>query len=190
MKKLILTFRGYDNWARPVYIAENGRYYVDTDNREDRLPNICSKYRNLYYGEPDIPVHDDVDVEFVPFRITWQRDSVECEGEISMSPNTTPWGKPESCRTLCPGVFQVATAGHGGIMVDRKVTDIYLSPSARKIGFCDGAYLCFEEDCDAPVALRELMDKEAITSNQDEVIDASIRRNHPDYWAARERRIR
>ena len=30
---------------------------------------------------------------------------------------------------------------------------------ALDCGFTEGAYLCFEEDCDEPVALRELMDK-------------------------------
>ena len=31
-------------------------------------------------------------------------------------PEQSPWGEVQHCRELCPGVFQVSTAGHGGIM--------------------------------------------------------------------------
>ncbi len=30
---------------------------------------------------------------------------------------------------------------------------------AQAVGFVEGRYLCFEEDCDSPVAIRELLDK-------------------------------
>ena len=34
-----------------------------------------------------------------------------------------------------------------------------LSAAAQKVGFREGHYLCFEEDCDAAVVFRELLDK-------------------------------
>ena len=32
-------------------------------------------------------------------------------------PNKSPWGAVQTCDTLCPGVFLVSTASHGGTMV-------------------------------------------------------------------------
>ena len=49
----------------------NGNLYVDTDPRKDRAPNICTKYCNAFDGEPDTPLPDGTEVEFVPHRDTW-----------------------------------------------------------------------------------------------------------------------
>ena len=74
-------------------------------------------------------------------------------------PEYSPWGEVQHQEELCSGVFSVSTASHGGIMVHRSVAKAVLSPAARKHCFRDGSYYCFEEDCDAPVAIRELLDK-------------------------------
>ncbi|MFA7636408.1 MAG: hypothetical protein WCX81_01450 [Monoglobales bacterium] len=70
MQKLTLTFKGYDSWDRPVYEC-NDRLYVDTDPRSYRRPNICTKYKKAFDGEPDIPISEDIKIEFVPERIVW-----------------------------------------------------------------------------------------------------------------------
>lgn len=44
MKKLTLTFLGFDSWSRPVYDDGTGRLLVDVDPREGRAPDICTKY--------------------------------------------------------------------------------------------------------------------------------------------------
>ena len=44
-------------------------------------------------------------------------------------------------------------------MVRRELAEKVFRKEALNCGFTEGAYLCFEEDCDEPVALRELMDK-------------------------------
>ena len=89
----------------------------------------------------------------------------------------------------------MATASHGGIMVHRSIARTVLSPAARKHGFPDGSYYCFEEDCDAPVAIRELLDKGLYTApvndyfkpgEYEKAIDRSLQEYHPDYWQARE----
>ena len=36
-------------------------------------------------------------------------------------PNKSPWGAVQTCDTLCPGVFLVSTASHGGTMVSNDV---------------------------------------------------------------------
>ena len=112
-------------------------------------------------------------------------------------PNKSPWGAVQTCDTLCPGVFLVSTASHGGTMVSNDVA-AFLSPAAKRCGFRRGGYLCFEEDCDAQVALRELMDKKMIQAPvngrfapgaYEAVINSSVQIHHPEYWQAREKAI-
>ncbi len=109
------------------------------------------------------------------------------------SPAYSPWGEVQHCETLCAGAYQVSTASHGGVMVSAEIVNDALSPAARKCGFQEGGYLCFEEDCDAPVALRELMDKGLFKApvndhfkpgEYSQVIDRSLRSCHTEYWAA------
>ena len=115
-----------------------------------------------------------------------------------MEPGFSPWGKVQSCHTLYDGVFSVGTESHGGIMVHQIVAGNVLSGAAIKCGFTDGSYLCFEEDCDAQVVIRELMDRKLYQAPVNEhyppgkyesVIDASVQRNHPEYWAFRKRHL-
>lgn len=110
-------------------------------------------------------------------------------------PEYSPWGEVQHLEELCSGVFAVATASHGGIMVHRSIARTVLSPAARKHGFPDGSYYCFEEDCDAPVAIRELLDKGLYTApvndyfkpgEYEKAIDRSLQEYHTDYWQARE----
>lgn len=110
-------------------------------------------------------------------------------------PEYSPWGEVQHQEKLCSGVFSVSTASHGGIMVHRSVAKAVLSPAARKHCFRDGNYYCFEEDCDAPVAIRELLDKGLYTApvndyfkpgEYEKAIDRSLQEYHPDYWQARE----
>ena len=111
-------------------------------------------------------------------------------------PEQYPWGEVQHCRELCPGVFQVSTAGHGGIMA-RTERSVF-STAAKKYGVRESGYLCFEEDNDAQVALRELMDKKMIQAPvngrfapgaYEAVINSSVQIHHPEYWQAREKAI-
>ena len=67
--KLTLTLLGRDSCSRPVYEGGDGRLYVDTDPVASRPPRICTKYRNAFDGEPDVPVK--AEFAFVPRRDTW-----------------------------------------------------------------------------------------------------------------------
>lgn len=108
-------------------------------------------------------------------------------------PEQSPWGKVQTCDALCPGVFLVSTASHGGTMVSKDMAAAF-SPAARKCGFQQGGYLCFEEDSQESVALRELLDKklwaipERIKDKAafEENINKAVREYHPDYWRARQ----
>ena len=93
-------------------------------------------------------------------------------------------------------MYCVSTAGHGGVMVHGSIAREVLSPAARKHCFRNGGYYCFEEDCDAPVAIRELMDKGLYTApvndyfkpgEYEAVINSSLQTYRPDYWQAREK---
>ena len=115
-----------------------------------------------------------------------------------MRPPYSPWGEIQHCEELCPGVYQVSTASHGGVMAILSVASKLFSMAVRQYSFVEGGYLCFEEDCEAPVAIRELMDKGLCKApvNQyygpgehEAAIDRSIQRYQPEYWAYRERKL-
>jgi len=97
---------------------------------------------------------------------------------------------------MIDGVFLVSTAGHGGVMV-RKNAAGFLSPEARSIALNERNYLCFEEDCDEAVVMRELLDKKlwvlpdriADKAGYEDAIDRSLMQWHPGYWEYRQNRI-
>ena len=99
----------------------------------------------------------------------------------------------QSCEVLCPGVFLVSTASHGGTMVANEVAAV-LSPAAKKCGFKDKGYICYEEDAQESVVLRELLDKklwkipDRIKDKErfEENLNQSIRQYNPEYWRARQ----
>ena len=108
--------------------------------------------------------------------------------------DTSPWGEVQQCRPICAGVYTVSTAGHGGIMVLREVAERIFTKEAQECGFLEGGYLCFEEDCDAAVAIRELLDKGLMKApvnehykegEYSEVIDRVVQQWNPEYWVAR-----
>jgi hypothetical protein len=108
-------------------------------------------------------------------------------------PNDSPWGEVQTCDTLCPGVFLVSTEGHGGTMVAPGMQE-FLSAAAKKCGVRRGGFLCFEEDCQEAVVMRELLDKglweipDRIRDKAafEENINKSLREYNPDYWRSRE----
>lgn len=113
-------------------------------------------------------------------------------GSLFTEPKQSPWGEVQTCDVLCPGVFLVSTASHGGTMVSKDIAAV-LSPAARKCGFQKKGYLCFEEDSQESVVLRELLDKKLWKAPDrikdrlafEEAINQSIRRYNPEYWRAR-----
>ncbi|MFC4598162.1 DUF7007 domain-containing protein [Cohnella hongkongensis] len=112
---------------------------------------------------------------------------------LYQQPEQSPWGKVQTCDDLCPGVFLVSTASHGGTMVATDMAAI-LSPAAQKCGFRHSGFLCFEEDTQEDVVLRELLDKKLWTVPDrvkdkaafEENINKSIRKHNPDYWRVRQ----
>ena len=114
-----------------------------------------------------------------------------------VEPMYSPWGTVDQCKMLCYGAFEVQTARHGGVMILHELADEYLSKEAQAVGFVEGRYLCFEEDCDSPVAIRELLDKGLMKAPVNQyykegeysaTIDGVIAAWHKDYLQAVEER--
>ena len=112
---------------------------------------------------------------------------------LFVPPKDSPWGEVDYYDNLCPGVFLVSTAGHGGAMVAKDM-EMILSPAARKLGQRKNGFLCYEEDTEEAIVLRELLDKklwEIPDRIQDrakfeESINKTLREYHPEYWRSRE----
>lgn len=113
-------------------------------------------------------------------------------------PENTPWGEVNSCHELNKGIFRVSTPSHGGIMIRSDIADKILSPEARKIGFREKGFHCYEEDCDACVPERELLDKGIMqvpdyytdgAEKYNESINEELQEWHTDYWDKREQAI-
>ena len=110
-----------------------------------------------------------------------------------IQPDWSPWGEVQECDTLCPGIYLVSTAGHRGTMVAPEMISA-LSPAARKCGMRQNGWLCFEEDSEESIVLRELLDKklweipERVRDKAafEEDINSTLREYHPDYWRARQ----
>lgn len=109
-------------------------------------------------------------------------------------PETSPWGEIQDCDYICRGVYMVSTASHGGVMLKTRLAQTLLSPEARKCGFREGGYTCFEEDCQAPVVLLELLDKGLHKApawfkpeEYQRILEDSVKRWHLQYWRFRKR---
>lgn len=132
-------------------------------------------------------------------RITAYRESIEEVKEIvdECWGTDTPWGKIDTMHVLYTGIYNVETASHGGIMVHPKTVKELLSEDAQKCGSWFNGFLCFEEDCAAPVAIREFLDKGIMDApvnsfykegEYSTCINDSIKKWNPDYWKAYEKR--
>ncbi len=60
----------------------------------------------------------------------------------------TIWGEIQTSTRLADGVVDVTTASHGGIIVDKRVANKFLSKEAKQMATYDNGHYYFEEDCD------------------------------------------
>jgi len=108
-------------------------------------------------------------------------------------PKDSPWGMIDFCDILRPGVFLIYTPEHGGTMVSREIEE-FLSPAARRYAQRKNGFLCFEQETDEEIVLRELLDKKLWDipahvkdrAAYEERINTALRLNHPQYWRSRE----
>lgn len=113
-------------------------------------------------------------------------------GGMFHAPKSSPWGEVQSCETLCPGCFGIyrqPRRNDGGKRGSRRSL-----PGGEKCGFKDKGYICYEEDAQESVVLRELLDKKLWKipdrikdkGQFEEKLNQSIRQYHPEYWRARQ----
>ena len=108
-------------------------------------------------------------------------------------PEYSPWGKVQVCDVICPGVYMVSTASHGGTMVANEMVS-FLSPAARKCGMRQSGWLCYEEDTEENIVFRELLDKKLWTIPErikdkaafEQHINDALQQYHPEYWRMRQ----
>ena len=114
---------------------------------------------------------------------------------MTAPPRFSPWGEVQVWKELCSGVFSVSTASHGGVVAGVERAEQVFSPAALQCAFIENGLCCFEEDCAATVAIRELMDKGLFTApvnkyfaagEYERIINESVQRYYPRYWTARE----
>lgn len=63
-KELNVKLVGIDDWNRPVYKDKKGYLYKDVNCGMGTL-SLCTAYLNKFYGEPDIPIKEDIKVNIV-----------------------------------------------------------------------------------------------------------------------------
>ena len=95
-------------------------------------------------------------------------------------PRNSPWGEVQTCRVIADGIYEVSTAGHGGIMISTELASHILSPEALRKGVCEGGYYCYEEDCDACIPLRELYDKGILKQNNGYFAHYLVKSENPE----------
>lgn len=95
-------------------------------------------------------------------------------------PRNSPWGEVQTCRVIADGIYEVSTAGHGGIMILSELASHILSPEALRKGVCEGGYYCYEEDCDACIPLRELYDKGILKQNNGYFAHYLVKSENPE----------
>ena len=116
---------------------------------------------------------------------------------MPVKPKKSPWGRIKYCEEMFPGVYDVSANKHGGIMVNIHVADSVLSPAARKCGFKERGFICFEEDKQAAVVERELLDRGLWQvpprfedkADYEAMINGSLQKHNPEYWQARQRAV-
>lgn len=63
-KELNVKFVGIDDWSRPVYKDKKGHLYKDVNCGKGTL-SLCTVYLNEFYGEPFIPIKEEIKVNIV-----------------------------------------------------------------------------------------------------------------------------
>lgn len=92
----------------------------------------------------------------------------------------TIWGTTQYEERLAEGVWDVCTAGHGGIVVDKRVAERYISPKAKR--FIDKPQLGmyhFEEDCEWAIFAFE--NKDIVPENWLPYIEPTLMKYYPEF---------
>ena len=83
------------------------------------------------------------------------------KSQLSISPKSSPWGEVEYSKEIFPGVWNVSTPGHGGIMIEKDSMPQFTQElkMVSKYGGKFKNFICFEEDVEALAVVLELLEK-------------------------------
>jgi len=115
------------------------------------------------------------------------------KNKINGAPLNSPWGMIEDPITeIAPGVYMVASASHGGIMIRKQDAEKMFSQEAIKCGFEFNGWYCFEEDCEMFVIMRELLDDpdwdtsrcdiDISRTELEDYINTGLKKYSAEYW--------
>ncbi len=96
-------------------------------------------------------------------------------------PEYSIWGEIDHCYRINNGIYDVNTSSHGGIMVKSDIARNILSSNAQKYAYKEKGWYYYEEDCDAAVVLRELLDK-GLFSDIDDYFDTNYNKDTSDIF--------
>lgn len=95
-------------------------------------------------------------------------------------PRMTIWGEVQHQEKFAPGVWDVCTAGHGGIVVAVEVADRYISAKARElVGPPENGFYHFEEDCAWAIFAKE--NPRLVPQRWLEHVDRTLDAYYPEY---------
>lgn len=100
--------------------------------------------------------------------------------KLTPEPINSIWGKVESCRTVANGIYEVTTDKHGGMMIATELAPYVFSAEALEKGVKEKEYLCYEEDCEAAIPLRELYDKGILTQQNNYFTHYYVQSKRPE----------
>lgn len=191
----------FDNDTASIYTVNDGKGGISEADRTDSNVTFDTVKISDYSNTPE----ENIAADNLPeTKFTALSEEARTFYELYSSnipinpPEKTPWGEVNSYRELNKGIFKVNTPSHGGIMIRSDIADKILSPEARKIGFREKGFHCYEEDCDACVPERELLDKGIMqvpdyytdgAEKYNESINEELQEWHTDYWDKREQAI-
>lgn len=99
----------------------------------------------------------------------------------------SPWGPITGQKSLIRGIRSIWTSRGGGIMVTEVAAKKYLTNAAIIRGYCWGKYICYDQNAEAAIVLKELIEKGVFTTSEqfENKINEKINKSYPDYLKER-----
>ena len=145
VKRAALTITEPD-FMRLYYDMQDFRYRLHREIVDETYPVLSQPQQE----QNSVPHHETLDTSGV------EGEAPPWGTEVGAH---SPWGKVQVSDQFADGVYEVSTAGHGGIMIREADAEKLLSPEAMAAGGHEYGWRYYEEDEAAPIVIRELLDR-------------------------------
>lgn len=163
----VIRERAFQHLAENILLESTSHIY-DLWHKADTLAALKAESESRTVPAVEVVAEELLRINFFKQLTDSEREVFDRFQQRPMSePTDSLWDEVENCTTIANGIYEVDTAGHGGIMVHAGLAPCILSSQALAKGERYGHYYCFEEDCNAAIALRELWDKGILDSKND-----------------------